>query len=241
METREEDRINLVIQTKELETDSKNFITSVVKTKNFEQKQIEKKINRQYKYSRSSFFNIDFMEFLQIIIVHCVIVNQKDPSGIDLPATNKSGFWRKVHETLAKETLFTKEIMVRIYDASDGGQYLWVPDRAPLLTEISEERSNQIKKYTKSGAFRFNLLSNEAQDNLRLPETYLPPSFSHLDLNSGVVKIERKTNLIKMHDQVEDQIIEEEDDFTSDFGGTDAASDSIKRMTENKANEIDDN
>ena len=75
MAEREQDRINLIIQTKELENDSKNFLSSVVKTKNFEQKQIEKKINRQYKYSRSRFFNIDFMEFLQIIIVHCVIVN----------------------------------------------------------------------------------------------------------------------------------------------------------------------
>lgn len=130
--------------------------------------------------------------------------------------------------------------MVRKYDASDGGQYLWVPDRAPLLAEISEERSNFIAKYCKSAAFRFNLAANEPYDNLRLPESYTPLSLNHLDLNSGVVKIERNANLIKMHNQVEDQIIEEEDDFTSDFGGTDG-SESNKKMSNNRIIEIEEN
>lgn len=35
-QAREEDIIKIITQTKELETDSKSFITSVVKTKNFE-------------------------------------------------------------------------------------------------------------------------------------------------------------------------------------------------------------
>jgi hypothetical protein len=38
MKLKEQDRINLVMQTKELETNPKNFLSNVATTKNFEQK-----------------------------------------------------------------------------------------------------------------------------------------------------------------------------------------------------------
>lgn len=92
---------------------------------NYEQREIERDLQKNYSYQRSRFFNLDFMEFIQVILIHTVLVNQKYQS-LDPPEEKPEGEEDDVLSQIKSEE---KE--------NDGGDVVY-PEPTLLWTKVYE-------------------------------------------------------------------------------------------------------
>lgn len=67
---------------KERLLDPDKFVKEMKNIPHYEQREIERDLQKKYSFQRSRFFNLDFMEFIQVILIHTVLVNQKYESLI---------------------------------------------------------------------------------------------------------------------------------------------------------------
>lgn len=128
----------------------------VVETKNFEQVEVEKNIHKSFKYVRSRLLNVDFMEFIKVIIIHSVIDKQQNTKEIKLPPPSAKNLWRKIEATLKKTKIFshTVSMMRRIHTE---GVTKMIVEHHCKLEPLSDQKIAEIEKYTATPIYRGNI------------------------------------------------------------------------------------